>query len=89
MIGVVATNANFNKEETTKVARMAMNGIARSVRPANTMLDGDTIFSLATGKKKADVNIVGAFAAKMVSEAILNSVQKAVPTAGLPSASDK
>lgn len=87
VIGVVATNAKFNKEEATKVARMAMNGLARCIRPANTMLDGDTIFSLATGKKKADANIVGAFAADMVVEAVLAAVRHADPAAGLPSAS--
>ncbi len=86
VIGVVATNAKFSKEEAAKVARMAMNGVARSIRPANTMLDGDTIFSLATGKKKADVNIVGAYAAEMVSAAIVRAVRMAVSTAGLPAA---
>jgi len=87
IIGVVATNAKFNKEESTKMARMAMNGIARCVRPANTMLDGDTIFSLATGKKKADVNIVGAYAADMVMEALLRGVRQAESVAGIPAAS--
>lgn len=89
IIGVVATNAKFNKEESTKMARMAMNGIARCVRPANTMLDGDTIFSLATGKKKADVNIVGAYAAEMVAEALLRGVRQAESIAGLPSANQR
>jgi L-aminopeptidase/D-esterase-like protein len=86
VIGVVATNAKFGKEEATKVARMATNGIARCIRPANTMLDGDTIFSLATGKKKADANIVGAFAAEMVVEAVLSAVRQAEEIAGLPAA---
>ena len=70
-IGVVATNAKLDKEGATKVARMAMNGIARTVRPANTMLDGDTLFALATGVRKADVNIVGAYAAEVVGEAVV------------------
>ncbi len=58
VIGVVATNAKFDKEGATKAARMAMNGVARTIRPANTMLDGDTLFALATGKRKADVNVI-------------------------------
>ena len=87
VIGVVATNARFNKEEATKMARMAMNGVARCIRPSNTMLDGDTIFSLATGKKKADANIVGAFAAEVVVEAVLRAVRNAEEVAGLPAAS--
>jgi L-aminopeptidase/D-esterase-like protein len=50
------------------------------------MLDGDTIFSIATGKKKADVNVVGAFAAEMVTQAILNAINSAKSIAGIPSA---
>jgi len=43
-IGVVATNARLNKEEVNKVAQMAQDGLARTVRPAHTMVDGDTLF---------------------------------------------
>jgi L-aminopeptidase/D-esterase-like protein len=88
VIGVVATNAKFDKEGATKVARMAMNGIARSIRPANTMLDGDTIFALATGKRKADVNIVGAYAAEVVAQAIVRAVQLAKGMGGVPAIKD-
>ena len=86
VVGVVATNAKFNKEESNKLARMAMNGLARTIRPATTMLDGDTIFALATGKKKADVNIVGAFAAELVAEAVLRAVRQASGMGGIPAA---
>jgi L-aminopeptidase/D-esterase-like protein len=85
VIGVVATNARFDKQGATKVARMAMNGLARCIRPANTMLDGDTIFSLATGQRKADVNIVGAFAAEVMIQAVLRAVRQARGMAGIPS----
>jgi L-aminopeptidase/D-esterase-like protein len=88
VIGVVATNAKFDKESATKVARMAMNGVARTIRPANTMLDGDTIFALATGKRKADVNIVGAYAAEAVAQAILRAVQNAKGLGGIPGIGD-
>ncbi len=84
VIGVVATNARFNKEQINKVAQMAQDGLARAVRPAHTMLDGDTIFAIATGERKADVNIVGAFAAEVFSQAILRGVQMAAPAGGLP-----
>jgi L-aminopeptidase/D-esterase-like protein len=47
VIGVVATNAKLNKEQVNKVAQMAHDGLARAIRPAHTMLDGDTIFALA------------------------------------------
>lgn len=86
VIGVVATNARLNKEQINKVAQMAQDGLARSVRPAHTMLDGDTIFALSTGNKKADVNIVGAFAAEAFSQAIVRAALTARPLVGLPSA---
>lgn len=87
VIGVVATNADFNKEQANKVAQMAHDGLARAIRPAHTMLDGDTIFALATGEQKADVNIVGAYAAEVFSQAIVRAVKAAKPVAGLPCAS--
>jgi len=84
-IGVVATNAKLNKEQVNKVAQMAQDGLARTIRPAHTMLDGDTIFALATGVRKADVNIIGAFAAEVMAAAVLRAVRTAEPAAGLPS----
>lgn len=87
-IGVVATNAKLNKEQINKVAQMAQDGLARTVRPAHTMLDGDTIFALATGEKKADVNIVGAFGAEVFAQAVIRAIRSAEPAAGLPSAAE-
>ncbi len=77
VIGAVATNARLTKEETNKVAQMAHNGLARAVRPAHTMVDGDTIFALASGQKRGDVNLVGAYAAEVMAEAIVRAVQAA------------
>lgn len=88
VIGVVATNAKLDKNETNKIAQMAHNGLARTIRPTHTMLDGDTIFALSTQKKSADVNIVGAFAVEVVAEAVLRAARKAVGAAELPAAGD-
>jgi L-aminopeptidase/D-esterase-like protein len=88
VIGVVATNARLNKEEINKVAQMAHDGIARAVRPAHTMFDGDTLFALSTGSKRADVNLVGAYAAEVVAEAIVRGVRAAEGAGGLPSWKD-
>jgi len=84
VIGVVATDAKLTKAQATKVAQMAQDGIARAIRPAHTMLDGDVIFALSTGTKKADVSAIGAFAAEAVAEAILRAVKMAAPAGGLP-----
>jgi L-aminopeptidase/D-esterase-like protein len=67
---------------------MAHDGLARTIRPAHTMVDGDTIFALATGEHNADVNIVGAFAAEVFAQAILHAVHAAKPIAGLPAISE-
>jgi L-aminopeptidase/D-esterase-like protein len=85
VIGVVVTNAVLTKEEANKVAQMAHNGIAKTIRPAHTMFDGDTIFVMATGKYHADVSLIGAYAAEVVAQAIVNAVIFAEPAGGLPS----
>jgi L-aminopeptidase/D-esterase-like protein len=84
VIGVVATNAHLEKAGAAKVAQMAHDGLARVIRPAHTMLDGDTIFALSSGNKNADVTTVGAFAAEAMVEAILRAVQAAESAGGLP-----
>lgn len=84
VIGVVATNARLNKEETNKVAQMAHDGLARAIRPAHTPFDGDTIFALSTGTHDSHVTLVGAFAAEMVEQAIRNAVLQATSLAGIP-----
>jgi L-aminopeptidase/D-esterase-like protein len=84
VIGVIATNAKLTKAEATKVAQMAHDGLARTVHPAHTMYDGDTIFALATGEQQEDVSLVGAFAAEVMAEAIMRAVKKAKSVGGLP-----
>jgi L-aminopeptidase/D-esterase-like protein len=63
---------------------MAQDGLARTVRPAHTMVDGDTVFALATGELPANVNAIGAFAAEVMAESILSAVRTAQTIAGLP-----
>jgi L-aminopeptidase/D-esterase-like protein len=84
VIGVVATNARLTKAGAGKMAQMAQDGLARAIRPAHSMLDGDTIFALATGEKNADVSIIGAFAAEAFALACLNAVKSAAGAGGLP-----
>ena len=88
VIGVVATNAALSKEQANTVAQMAHDGIARAVRPAHTMLDGDTLFTLSTGTRRVDVNIVGALAAEVVAQAIVQAVRHARAAGGLPAMVD-
>jgi L-aminopeptidase/D-esterase-like protein len=85
IIGVIATNAALSKEEVNYFADMASNGIALSIQPAFTMFDGDTVFGLATGQVKSDINILSALAPRVFSNAIINAVIAADPIDGLPS----
>jgi L-aminopeptidase/D-esterase-like protein len=49
-IGVVATSAALTRAECAKLAAVAHDGLARVVRPAHSLFDGDTVFALATGE---------------------------------------
>ena len=74
-LAVVATNARLNTEQATKVAQMAQVGISRTTRPAHTMYDGDFVFTLSVGDRKADVNVIGTIAADLVAEAVIRGVK--------------
>jgi len=89
-IGVVATNATLTKAQATKLAQMAHDGLARAIYPAHTPWDGDTIFTLATGEigGEPDLIVLGALAADVVAEAILNGVRSARGLEGFPSVSE-
>lgn len=82
-IGVIVTNGKLSKAQANKIASMAHNGYARTMRPAHTMVDGDTIFTMTTDKVEADVNVVGLLAAKVMEEAVLRAIKEAAPLAGV------
>jgi L-aminopeptidase/D-esterase-like protein len=58
-----------------RIAAIARTGLARSVRPVNTMADGDAIYTFSLGEVAADLNIVGTLAANVLSEAILKAIE--------------
>ena len=89
VLGVVATNAKFSKTELTRVAQMAQVGIARAVVPAHSLYDGDTIYALSAGSHTGvEVTVVGALAAQLMGQAIVNGIMHAVGVDGLPSHRD-
>jgi L-aminopeptidase/D-esterase-like protein len=87
-LAVVGTDALLTKAEATKVAQMAHDGLARSIRPIHTMSDGDVVFALATGTSGARTNttLVGALAADVLATAVLRGVRAATSLSadGLP-----
>lgn len=87
-IGVIGTNAIITKAEANKVSQMAQNGLARSINPVHSMMDGDTVFTMATNVVKSDVNIIGTLAAEVMSRAISNGIKSAESINGLFAYSD-
>lgn len=88
-IGVVATNAPLTKSEATKVAQMAQDGLARTIYPAHTPADGDTLFALSPGGgPAASLTRVGALAAEAVARAVLDAARSAESLPGLPAVRD-
>lgn len=100
-IGVVATDAVLDKAEAQKMAQMAQDGLARAIRPAHTMFDGDTVFCLATGRKKLPeppgffvaphaqaLNELGHAAANCVSRAIMHAILNAGSIGGMMAFTD-
>lgn len=87
----VATNARLTKEQTNRLATASHDGIARAVRPAHTISDGDTVFALSTGEVEIDMwrtHTVEALAARAVERAIARAVLMATGLAGVPSAQE-
>jgi L-aminopeptidase/D-esterase-like protein len=89
-LGMVATNAALTKAECTKIAQMAHDGFARTIIPAHTAYDGDTIFAAATGEihGKAEVTIIGAVAAEAIARAVNRAVLTATGIPGYPAHRD-
>lgn len=87
-IGAIITNVTLSKAQGNKVASMAQNGFARTIRPAHTMYDGDTVFTVATGKTEADINTVGLLAARAMESAVIRAIKETGPLAGLKAYSD-
>jgi L-aminopeptidase/D-esterase-like protein len=77
VIGVVVTNADMTKAEANKLASISQNGLARTIRPAHSNYDGDTIFTMATGEVAANQDSVGVLASMAVENAILCAIRNA------------
>ena len=87
-IGVIITNAAFNKASLSKIAGMGHDGLARTIRPVHTSVDGDSLFAVSTGSLKADQDLVGILAADVIAKAVLRAVRHAESAFGYPSVSE-
>ncbi|MFL6144713.1 MAG: P1 family peptidase [Labedaea sp.] len=97
-IGVVAVDAALTKTECRRLAVAAQDGLARAVRPAHSMFDGDTVFAVATGAsplpsaeplaRAAALDRLSAAAADTFARAMLHGLLAATSLPGLPSYRD-
>jgi L-aminopeptidase/D-esterase-like protein len=87
-LGIVATNAHLSKPQVCKVAQMGHDGLARVVYPVHTTVDGDVVFAASTGSMEAAPDVVGAWGARVLEEAIVRAVLAAEGVAGFPAARD-
>jgi L-aminopeptidase/D-esterase-like protein len=100
-LGVVATNARLGKPQATKVAQMAHDGLARTISPVHTSLDGDVVFAASTSEPAGEAavrppgvgvaaapDVVGAWGARVIVEAIVRAIRFAKGTPDLPAASE-
>ena len=99
----MATSARLTKAEAGKVASVAHDGLARAVRPAHSMVDGDTIFGLATGEvdltsapsrlhaaatRNAELNLLLVAAAEVFAAACTHAILSATSIGDRPSYPD-
>jgi L-aminopeptidase/D-esterase-like protein len=87
-LGIVATNARLSKPQANKIAQMAHDGLARTIYPVHTTVDGDIVFAAGTGEVEAAPDIVGAWGARVIEEAIVRAVRAAEGLHGVPAARD-
>ena len=87
-LAIIATDVHLYREDLKKVIRLAHNGLAKTISPLHTTFDGDVIFALSLGKKKADVNTVGMLAEVALIHAITRSVQRANGLGAIPAFKD-
>ena len=77
VIGCIMTNADLTKAQATRLSGQGHNAIARTVRPAHSIYDGDTVFTLCSGKIQATADAVGILAARAAETAILDAIKSA------------
>jgi L-aminopeptidase/D-esterase-like protein len=86
-LGVVITDAALDKSGCQRLAQMAQDALARTIRPIHTPFDGDVVFAVATGARPpAHLALLGSLAADTLAHAIERSVLCAAPLGGLPAA---
>ena len=93
-ISCIVTNATLSKAQATKIAQMAADAYAHTIRPTHTSNDGDTIYVLASGALDAaasaayPIDLMGLVATRALEAAICAGCTTAEGLFGLPSYQD-
>jgi L-aminopeptidase/D-esterase-like protein len=88
VLGCVITNAKLDKAGASILARQGQNGIARAIRPAHSIYDGDTVFALCSGEVSSSLDAAGILAARAMEGAIIDAVKSARSLGGYPAMED-
>lgn len=78
-IGVIATDAVLTKPQAHRLAQVAHDGLAPAINPVHTMLDGDTLFAMGTGKagKTVSMLLLATLAAEVTARAVVQAIRSA------------
>ena len=73
------TNASLTKVQATRLAQVGHDGLARTIRPVHTPMDGDTLFALSTARQPGEVDMMRlcTAAAEVTAQAVLSAVRHA------------
>jgi L-aminopeptidase/D-esterase-like protein len=82
VLGCIITNACFDKAGAARLAGQGQNAVARLIRPGHSVFDGDTVFTLSTGRIKAAADAAGILACAAMEAAILDAVKSAISFGG-------
>ncbi|WP_163526168.1 P1 family peptidase [Halobacillus ihumii] len=83
-IGVITCNAALSKSEANKLASIAHDGLARTISPSHTFVDGDTLFAMTTNQVNVDLNGLSYLATHVVEQAVIQAVLSAKSDYQLP-----
>jgi L-aminopeptidase/D-esterase-like protein len=78
-IGAIVTDARLSKAQATRLAQVAHDGLARTINPVHTPMDGDTLFVAGTGTSAmpAEMPLLSVMAAEVTARAVLSGVRQA------------
>jgi L-aminopeptidase/D-esterase-like protein len=88
VLGCIIANAAFDKAGATRLAGQGQNAIARCIRPAHSIFDGDTVFALCSGAVKTTIDAAGILCAAAMEAAIIDAALNARSLGGYPALAD-